>query len=76
MILEALFLYLFAGVTVASAFMVIASRNPGGVGSVPDPGLRELRRPVHSPGGGIPGTDLWDRGLCRRGGGAVPVRQP
>ncbi|MCX2722531.1 NADH-quinone oxidoreductase subunit J [Roseibium salinum] len=28
MILEALFFYLFAGVTVASAFMVIASRNP------------------------------------------------
>ena len=28
MILNALFFYLFAGVTVASAFMVIASRNP------------------------------------------------
>ena len=28
MILKALFFYLFAGVTVASAFMVIASRNP------------------------------------------------
>jgi len=28
MILSALFFYLFAGVTVASAFMVIASRNP------------------------------------------------
>jgi len=34
MILPALFFYLFAGVCIASAFMVIAARNPGPFGAL------------------------------------------
>ena len=73
MILPALFFYLFAGICVASAVMVIVSRNP--VHSV----LFLILAFVNASGlfiadgRRIPGDDP-DRGLCRRGRGAVPVR--
>ena len=73
MILPALFFYLFAGVCIASAFMVIAAQNPGAFGAVPDPRLRERGRAVRAAGRRVPGDDPGRR-LCRRGRGAVPVR--
>ena len=69
MILPALFFYLFAAVCVASAVMVIVSRNP--VHSV----LFLILAFVNASGlfvllgAGIPGDDPDDRGLCRRGRG-------
>ena len=73
MIVAALFFYLFAGVCIASAFMVIAARNP--VHSVLFLILAfvNARRPVRAAGRRVPGDDP-DRRLCRRGRGAVPVR--
>jgi NADH-quinone oxidoreductase subunit I len=71
---QALFFYLFAGVMLASAFMVIAARNPvhsvlflilafvNAAGPVPARG-RRVSRAHHR------------RRLCRRGRGAVPVRR-
>ena len=61
-------------VAIASAFMVIAARNPGPFGAVPHPGLRQRRRAVRADGRRVPGDDPGRR-LCRRGGGAVPVRR-
>jgi ferredoxin len=71
---DQLFFYLFAAITVASAFMVIAARNP--VHSVlflilaffNAAGLFMLL------GRRVPGAAAGGR-LCRRGGGAVPVRR-
>ncbi len=59
---------------IASALMVIAARNPGAFGAVPDPRLRQRRRPVRAAGRRVPGDDPGRR-LCRRGRGAVPVRR-
>ena len=74
MILTALFFYLFAGVCVASAFMVIAAKNP--VHSV----LYLILAFVNAAGlfvllGAEFLGDDPDRGLRRRGRGAVPVRR-
>ena len=46
----------------------------GDVGTVPDPGVCEFRWSFHSAGRRIPGPAAGGR-LCRRGGGAVPVRR-
>ena len=72
--IAALFFYLFAGICVASAFMVIAARNP--VHSVLYLILAFVNavRPVRDDGRRVPGDDP-DRRLCRRGRGAVPVRR-
>src|ERR1700716_3014243 len=43
------------------------------LGAVPDPGVRQRVRPVRADGRRVSGDDPG-RGLCRRGRGAVPVR--
>jgi NADH-quinone oxidoreductase subunit I len=69
-----LFFYLFAAVAVASAFMVIAARNP--VHSVLFLILAFVNAagPLRADGGGVPGDDPGRR-LCRRRGGALPLRR-
>ena len=65
--------YLFAIVAVASGVLVVLRAQPGAFGAVADPGvllgggaLRAARRRVR--------RDADADRLCRRGGGAVPVR--
>ena len=45
MTIAPLFFYLFSTILIASAFMVIASKNPGSFRALPDPRLRQRRRP-------------------------------
>ena len=73
MIVSALFFYLFAGVCIASALHGDRGEESRALGAVPDPRLRQRGRPVRADGRRVPRDDP-DRGLCRRGRGAVPVR--